>query len=131
MQGGWLVFSPIKSMAFDVHWVKSYKEFVAWIEKNGLPTGICFDHDLADEHHSTDVLALDEDGDYSTLYEAFREKTGFHAAKWLVDYCMDNNQPLPLYNIHSANPVGKENIDRLLKNFIQFYPLKNPLHGKK
>jgi hypothetical protein len=33
---------------------------------------------------------------------------------------MDNNKPLPLYNIQSANPVGKENIDGLLKNFLKF-----------
>ena len=40
-------------------------------------------------------------------------------AKWLVDYCIDNQLTLPLYNIQSANPVGKENIDGLLKNFIK------------
>lgn len=38
---------------------------------------------------------------------------------WLVDYCIDNNQKLPLYNIHSANPTGKENIDKYLKNYVK------------
>ena len=38
-------------------------------------------------------------------------------AKWLVEYCIDNNKKLPLYNIQSANSVGRENIDSLLKSF--------------
>ena len=32
---------------------------------------------------------------------------------------MDNELPIPKYNIQSANPVGRENIDSLLKNFIK------------
>ena len=41
-------------------------------------------------------------------------------AKWLVDYCLDNKLELPLYNIQSSNPAGKENIDKLLKNYIKY-----------
>lgn len=48
------------------------------------------------------------------------EKIGYDCAKWLVEYYIDNKLKLPLYNIQSANPVGKENIDKLLKNFINF-----------
>jgi hypothetical protein len=47
------------------------------------------------------------------------EKTGFDCAKWLVEYCLDNKLQLPLYNIQSANPVGKANIDGLFKSFIK------------
>jgi hypothetical protein len=90
----WLVFSPIES-PYKVHWVKDYGEFVDWIVSNGLPSAICFDHDLGD----TDDL------------------TGYDAAKWLVNYCIDNNKELPKYNIQSANPVGKDNINGLLNNF--------------
>jgi hypothetical protein len=32
---------------------------------------------------------------------------------------LDNNKSLPLYNIQSANPVGKANIDSLLINYIR------------
>jgi len=42
----WLVFSPIDLTGVEVVWVKSYDEFVGWITGNGLPGGICFDHDL-------------------------------------------------------------------------------------
>lgn len=112
MEGQWLVFSPIKESAYEVHWVKSYNEFVGWIQGNGLPTAICFDHDLADEHK----IDLDE---YEGERMIYTEKTGYDCAKWLVNYCLDNKKDLPLYNIQSGNPVGKKNIDELLKNFIE------------
>ena len=50
-------------------------------------------------------------------------KDGYDCAKWLVEYCIDYNKELPLYNIQSANPVGKENIDKLLKNFKNAYSI--------
>ena len=50
----------------------------------------------------------------------FKEKTGYDSAKWLIDYCLDNNLDLPLCFIHSMNPAGKENIEMLLNNFIKF-----------
>ena len=86
------VFSPIGSTN-NIIWVKSYEEFTQYINNNSLPDGICFDHDLGEE------------------------KTGYDCAKWLVNYCMNNNLQLPVYAIQSANPVGKENIDKLLTNF--------------
>lgn len=108
--GTWLVFSPIKQ-PYEVIWVKSYQEFVNWINQNGLPTAICFDHDLG----FTNEYYIENDIESPEL-----EKTGMDCAKWLVDYCIDNNKKLPLYNIQSANPVGKANIDSLLKNFIKY-----------
>ena len=42
-------FSPVKPVSdYFVVWVKSYEEFKAWIDSNGLPAAICFDHDLGD-----------------------------------------------------------------------------------
>jgi hypothetical protein len=47
----------------------------------------------------------------------FEEKTGYDCAKWLVDYCIDNQANLPDYLVHSANPIGKKNIESYLENF--------------
>jgi hypothetical protein len=91
-ENSWLVFSPIEQ-PFDVIWVKSYNEFTKWIKKNGLPTAICFDHDLGNT------------------------ATGYDAALFLTYYCQASREKLPLYNIQSANPVGKENIRSLLENY--------------
>lgn len=47
----------------------------------------------------------------------YKEKTGYDCAVWLVNYCMDNKCTIPKWNIQSANPVGKENIKKLLENY--------------
>ena len=80
--------------------VTSYDDFVKCIEKNGLPKYISFDHDLGFETES-------------------EEKTGYNCALWLVNYCMDNKLTLPKYDVHSQNPVGKDNINALFKNFLR------------
>lgn len=90
-------------------WVKNYDEFVSWIEKNGLPTTIAFDHDLGFDERYCNYLLEYEFPD--------NEKTGYDCAKWLVEYCMNNNKKLPNWVIQSANNVGKENIKCLLTNF--------------
>lgn len=112
----WLVFSPIEQ-PFEVVWVKSYNEFVNWITENGLPMACCFDHDLGmgevHEHKSMSKRALKRHRKISEC------KTGYDCARWLVEYCIDNSKLLPLYNIQSANPVGKVNIDGLFKSFIK------------
>jgi hypothetical protein len=116
LDSNWLTYSPIQQ-PFQTVWVKSYQEFTNWIKFNGLPDAICFDHDLGMEV----ALNARESGMSKRKARLLKqeEKTGYHCAKWLVDYCLDNNCKLPLYNIQSANPVGKENIDKLLQNFIQ------------
>ena len=52
--------------------------------------------------------------------QQYKEKTGLECAKWLIDYCIDNNQELPNYLCHSQNPVGKDNILGLLDNFNKY-----------
>lgn len=118
LENDWLVFSPIPLEEIkDIIWVKSYNEFVNYITKNGLPDAICFDHDLGlPEHFERVSKGLSKRKSKLLKQE---EKTGYDCAKWLVDYCIDNNQKLPLYNIQSANPTGKENIDKYLKNYVK------------
>jgi len=89
----WLAYSPI-GKEVQVIWLKDYYQFTNWINEKGLPDGICFDHDLGED-----------------------TPTGYDCAKWLVDYCLDNQKLPPLWSSQSANPVGKANINRLLMNF--------------
>lgn len=89
----------------DWHIVRNYEQFVNRILEKGLPEMISFDHDLADEyyikHNSSDLT----------------ERTSYECAKWLIEYCLDNQVDLPKFYSHSMNPVGKENILSLLENF--------------
>ncbi len=73
-------------------WVKNYMEFITWIQENGLPDDIGFDHDLGPR------------------------RNGIDCAKWLGEYCMDNKLPVPGYFVQSANPVGRKNIQGYLNN---------------
>jgi hypothetical protein len=116
LENDWLIFSPIEQ-PFECIWVKSYNEFTKWISNNGLPDAICFDHDLGME------VAIEARNNGMSKRKSKQlkqeEKTGYDCAKWLVDYCMDNNLKIPLYNIQSANPIGKDNINNLLKSFVK------------
>ena len=91
---------------FDITWIKSYKEFVDFVDKNGLPSNVSFDHDLGD------------------VEDPNNEKTGYDCAKYIVDYCMDNDRDIPNYRIQSDNGPGRENIDKYLQNYHKFY-IKN------
>lgn len=94
---------------------RNYEAFKNTIESMGLPDFVSFDHDLADEHYKGTVDVQSPEGweEYHS-YEG-REYTGYDCAKWLVNYCIDNKNPLPLYAVHSMNPVGNENIIKYLK----------------
>lgn len=99
----------INPLTVDIIWVKNYNEFVKYLNKYNLPNIISFDHDLADEHYD---YFEEEVGKYE-------EKTGMDCCKFLVNYCLDNNLELPQFNIHSANPVGAENMRKYLVNFLK------------
>lgn len=98
----WLVFSPIDRTSLRVIWVKGYDEFVDWITKKGLPDAICFDHDLND-------------------FKDGIERTGKDCANFLVDYCLDHNLQVPLFNIQSSNPAGADNIRGLLNSYNKYF----------
>ena len=96
--GDWVKrYSPIGTFDVNVVWVKSFKEFKIYIAANGLPDAICFDHDLGDG------------------------PTGYDAAKYVVDFCLDFQVPAPLFNVQSSNPTGKESIITLINNYSKFF----------
>lgn len=105
--------------------VRSHDEFVKCIEDRyredkSFPSVIAFDHDLADEHYN-DVFSDKNwerpDSEMELSYEDYKEKTGMHSAKWIIDFCIDNDLILPDYKVHSQNPAGAANIQGILDNF--------------
>ena len=93
----------------DNEWtiVKNYEEFVDMILWSGLPEIISFDHDLSQNHYLPENQT---NIDYKTI----KDRTGYDAALRLVGYCRMNNLKLPIVKVHSANPEGKINIERVL-----------------
>lgn len=92
--------------------VRDVDEAKTWIQCNGIPEFISFDHDLADDDHRT---------------------TGYALAKWIVDEVLDGHLEFPAnfkYQVHSANPVGRANIAGLLDNFLRFCLKDAECHNK-
>lgn len=116
-----LVPSSMNKFYWNNDWevVRNYTEFCDYIKEYGVPDFISFDHDLADDHYNdlfSDENWVKDDSDIVLKYDEYREKTGYECAKWLVDYCLEHKLELPDYIVHSANPVGKKNIESYLLN---------------
>ncbi len=110
-----------QSMFLNQIWdvVRSFDEFKRYIENSEMPDFISFDHDLADTHYVPEHLWNDHEASKEWQEKQIhKEKTGYECALWLIDYCMDNNITLPDYYCHSMNPIGKEKILGVLKNFV-------------
>ena len=80
--------------------VRTYEEFVAYINANGLTQFISFDNDLG----------TDEDGKVA--------KDGLACAKWLVYESGLDLKDLQ-FKVHSANIVAAPQIKGLLDNYIR------------
>jgi len=106
--GGFLL-SPLYE---DKDWVivRGYQDFSQVLIDRGLPDLISFDHDLG-------MSVIELNGKQWLYKEDNSEFTGYDCAKVLIDYCTNNNLPLPNYIVHSSNPVGSENIISLLENY--------------
>lgn len=97
----------------DIDWVivRNYDEFVKIILEKGIPEIISFDHDLAEDHYNYQV---------QMPYDEYIEKTGYHCAKWLINYCIDNKKEIPaMILVHSMNPAGSLNIRSLFDSYIK------------
>lgn len=84
-------------------WVKNLYQFIDYIEKNGIPQFVSFDHDLNNRG-----------GGEGLSDEQKINNNGVNCAKWLVNYCKQNNQPLPKFYVHSANPKHGPEINMVL-----------------
>lgn len=81
-------------------WLKDYDIFVDFVREIGSQISKCivhFDHDLG------------------------LGKSGYDCAKWLIDWCLDNDYPAPDYDIQSSNPVGRKNIESVFETYWKVY----------
>lgn len=102
--------------------VRNYGKFCTSIEylykhTGYLPRFISFDHDLGRVHYVNAIKGLPAN-------HGTDEKTGMDCAKWLVEFCLENNLDFPEYICHSQNPIGKENIVGLIESFKRSHARK-------
>lgn len=98
--------------------VRSYTEFRDFLygyvkENKKFPELVSLDHDLSTEH----IQFYHENQGEPIRYEEFKEKTGLHCAKLMIELAEKNNIPLNYVCVHSHNPIGASNI----LNFVNFY----------
>lgn len=94
---------PKKDIDFVI--VRSYDDCIAYIKENGLPEFMSFDNDLGEDENK---IVLPD---------------GYAVAKWLVyesGFDLTNFK----FNVHSANPVAKDQIEGLLNNYMKFIRAK-------
>jgi hypothetical protein len=114
--------------------VRNYDEFVSEVNKIGLENIdiISLDHDLGDT--AMNEYFNNVSPNYELNYDNIKEKTGYDAAKFLVNQFynefperinMTKNEKknskfiFPLIYVHSANPVGAHNICGWINNFLK------------
>jgi len=84
-------------------WVvcRSYDTAIRVMRLYGCPKYVSFDHDLGDEF----------------------SETGYDIAQYMVELDMDMNGRFMYdnfeYNVHSANPIGKSNIEGIFKSYFK------------
>lgn len=96
--------------------VRSYDEFINKIieehNKGRWPELISWDHDLLDEHYE-----IGEKSNFTEFDYSLTEKTGWHAAQWLIEFCKTNNLTMPPFKVHSQNTAGRKSITTILEEF--------------
>ncbi|MNE76849.1 hypothetical protein D3C80_1731100 [compost metagenome] len=95
------------------------KAAVAYIKKHGFPEVVSFDHDLG--------MVAQPAGELWVAHE-IEAPSGYDFAKWLAE--QDMIEPWMLKNnfrfyVHSANPVGAENIRGFMSNYINYIKGQN------
>ena len=95
----------------DVTWLQ-YDKDVVW---SVVRTKVQFDElvKLTSLLGQTFVVSFDHD------IQDFKdgvEQTGYDCLKSLVDFCLDNEKPLPVCFFHTQNPVGKSNMVSYYEN---------------
>ncbi len=88
--------------------VRSFQEAIKFVQENGIPNYISFDHDLGCD-------------DLNNIYPS-----GYDFAKWLIEMNLDNLYKFPedfKFNVHSANPIGKANIEGILNNYLEKFEI--------
>lgn len=89
----------VQTQEADWIWAKTPEDFKSFIIHFGIPDVVSFDHDLGEC------------------------ETGYDLVKWMVNYMEENCLQLPVnfeYRVHSANPVGAENIRKYLEGYKKF-----------
>lgn len=109
------------------HVVRNFDEFKEFVDNNfNEITHISFDHDLGDDHYIDKKYWGDYEKSKAIQDVGFSvEKNGVDCAKYFINkyLTLTNEKPLTdvFINIHSANPVGADNIASIFNSYIKLF----------
>jgi hypothetical protein len=104
--------SGIPNSSWDI--VRSYDDFVAYIENYGIPKVVSFDNDL-DPMSEVDIQSeMMKSGEYDN--NRLIQKTGCDCAEYLANKCKELQKPIPKYYVHSANTFARPKIRGILES---------------
>lgn len=86
--------------------VRTYAECIEALQTGNVDY-LSLDHDLAEEHYAVST-------GYTDHQPVFREPTGYDVCKWMVE---NDVWPKKAITLHSANPVGRQNMRQLLERY--------------
>jgi hypothetical protein len=117
----WLFLDDVRnppahlSKVFDT--VRDFDQFKEWVETYGIPELVSFDHDLHIEH----VEYFFNRGGFRNPPDPregyFVNPTGYECADWLIRRCIELDRYPRFVIVHSANPVGSEQIYNMFSAF--------------
>ena len=104
--------SRYQNLEWDI--VRTYNQFVKWINDNGMPELVSFGHDLTEEHYEI-VCACGSSEDFP---EEFEDETGHDCVLYLIEYAKDHPaEKFPEVMVHSMNPYGSERIHDTINRY--------------
>lgn len=109
-----LIFLDDERNFEDVTWIQypHFKNII--VVRNSLEFKM-----LVKSFNSFKDVSFSFDHDIQDYYES-EEITGYDCVKWLLDYMYDTKTIYPDLQMwsHSMNPIGKENIEMYIKNYL-------------
>lgn len=101
----------LPALPWDI--VKNYDEFVDYIDKNGIPKIVSFDHDLHPEHYKFNPNLIM----YKDYFSKMKYKTGYNCLEYMVNKIKEEKLEHPeMIYIHTLNQTGAKWMVSLLRN---------------
>lgn len=111
--------TPLKLWLDDYRPMPEGYNYHAWTAKDAMARlregnviEISLDHDLADEQYP---MGGESPIHYTDRASSFQEETGYTVAREMDHLIREKKIDFPIWNCHSANPVGRMNIEETLR----------------
>lgn len=96
----------------DWHYCKNFDEFTEFVQNHFKVTGefpalFALTHDLCLEHTKAESIRYPS---APIFYSKFKELTGFHAVKWLIEFSKEHQVMIGKIAVHGNNELGKVNM---------------------